>query len=85
MIAEVGIGFLFAPHYHPALRHAGPTRRELGIPTTFNLLGLLANLACPGPRPSGWLTRRWAELMAEVFAARGHQGWSCTVATVSTS
>ncbi|MDQ3945982.1 MAG: anthranilate phosphoribosyltransferase, partial [Actinomycetota bacterium] len=44
-IEEAGIGFCFAPRYHPALRHAGPTRRELGIPTTFNFLGPLANPA----------------------------------------
>jgi anthranilate phosphoribosyltransferase len=44
-IEEAGIGFCFAPRYHPALRHAGPTRRELGVPTTFNFLGPLANPA----------------------------------------
>jgi anthranilate phosphoribosyltransferase len=44
-IEEVGIGFCFAPRYHPALRHAGPVRRELGVPTTFNFLGPLANPA----------------------------------------
>jgi anthranilate phosphoribosyltransferase len=41
----VGIGFCFAPRYHKALRHAGPVRRELGVPTTFNFLGPLANPA----------------------------------------
>ena len=46
VVAEVGIGFLFAPLYHPALRHA-VWRRELGIPTTFNFLGPLANPAQP--------------------------------------
>jgi anthranilate phosphoribosyltransferase len=74
VIAEVGIGFLFAPHYHPALRHAGPTRRELGIPTTFNLLGPLANPAQPRAQAVGVADPQMAELMAEVFAARGHQG-----------
>jgi anthranilate phosphoribosyltransferase len=44
-IEEVGIGFCFAPRYHSALRHAGPVRRELGVPTTFNFLGPLANPA----------------------------------------
>ena len=44
-IDEVGIGFCFAPRYHKALRHAGPVRRELGVPTTFNFLGPLANPA----------------------------------------
>ncbi|HLQ05034.1 MAG TPA: anthranilate phosphoribosyltransferase, partial [Verrucomicrobiae bacterium] len=38
-VAEVGVGFMFAPRYHPAMRHAGPVRREIGIRTVFNLLG----------------------------------------------
>jgi len=44
-VADVGIGFMFAPRYHPAMRHAGPVRREIGIRTVFNLLGPLANPA----------------------------------------
>jgi anthranilate phosphoribosyltransferase len=44
-VEEVGIGFCFAPRYHPAMRHVAPTRRELGVPTAFNLLGPLANPA----------------------------------------
>ena len=44
-IDEVGIGFCYAPRYHPALRHAGPVRADLGVPTTFNFLGPLANPA----------------------------------------
>ena len=40
-----GMGFCFAPRFHPALRHAGPVRRELGVPTVFNFLGPLANPA----------------------------------------
>jgi len=44
-IDEVGIGFLFAPNLHPAMRHAGPVRRELGIRTIFNILGPLTNPA----------------------------------------
>ena len=59
VVPQVGIGFLFAPHYHPALRHAGPTRRELGIPTTFNFLGPLANPA--QPRRPGRRGRRPAD------------------------
>src|SRR5688572_12493903 len=74
VVQQVGIGFLFAPHYHPALRHAGPTRRELGIPTTFNFLGPLANPAQPVASAVGVADPRMAELMAGVFAARGHQG-----------
>jgi anthranilate phosphoribosyltransferase len=41
----VGVAFCFAPRFHPALRHAGPTRRELGVPTAFNILGPMANPA----------------------------------------
>jgi anthranilate phosphoribosyltransferase len=74
VVQEVGIGFLFAPHYHPALRHVGPTRRELGIPTTFNFLGPLANPAQPVASAVGVADRRMAELMARVFAARDQQG-----------
>ena len=74
VVRQVGIGFLFAPAYHPALRHAGPTRRELGIPTTFNFLGPLANPAQPVASAVGVADPRMAELMAGVFAARGHQG-----------
>lgn len=44
-IQEVGIGFCFAPLFHPAMRFAGPARKELGVPTTFNVLGPLANPA----------------------------------------
>src|SRR5882757_9661790 len=40
-VRELGIGFCFAPAFHPALRHVGPTRKQLGIPTTFNVLGPL--------------------------------------------
>jgi anthranilate phosphoribosyltransferase len=44
-VSEAGMGFCFAPTFHPAFRHAGPTRKELGIPTAFNLLGPMANPA----------------------------------------
>ncbi len=46
-LEQAGICFLHAPSYHPALRHAGPVRRELGLPTFFNLLGPLVNPARP--------------------------------------
>ncbi|HKY52355.1 MAG TPA: anthranilate phosphoribosyltransferase, partial [Candidatus Limnocylindria bacterium] len=44
-VREAGIGFMFAPRFHPAMRHAGPVRREIGIRTVFNVLGPLANPA----------------------------------------
>lgn len=74
VVDAVGIGFLFAPHYHPALRHAAGPRRELGIPTTFNFLGPLANPAQPVAQAVGVADVRMAGLMAEVFAGRGNQG-----------
>ena len=74
VVEQVGIGFLFAPLYHPALRHAAAPRRELGIPTTFNFLGPLANPAQPVAQAVGVADPRMAELMAGVFAGRGHQG-----------
>ncbi|HEY5847980.1 MAG TPA: anthranilate phosphoribosyltransferase [Microlunatus sp.] len=74
VVEQVGIAFLFAPLYHPALRHAAAPRRELGIPTTFNFLGPLANPAQPVAQAVGVADVRMAELMAGVFAGRGHQG-----------
>ena len=49
-VAEAGIGFCFAPRFHPGLRHASVTRRELGVPTAFNFLGPLTNPAQPARR-----------------------------------
>jgi anthranilate phosphoribosyltransferase len=74
VVDQVGIAFLFAPLYHPALRHAGPVRSQLGIPTTFNFLGPLANPAQPVAQAVGVADVRMAELMAGVFARRGNQG-----------
>jgi anthranilate phosphoribosyltransferase len=70
-VADAGIGFCFAPRYHPAMRHAGPTRRELGIPTAFNILGPLANPAGAGRLMIGVADATMAERMAGVLAARG--------------
>jgi anthranilate phosphoribosyltransferase len=85
VVDRVGIGFLFAPIYHPALRHAGATRRELGIPTVFNFLGPLANPAQPVAQAVGVADARMAELMAGVFADRGNDGLDeLTTTTTST-
>ena len=70
-VAEVGIGFCFAPVYHPSFRHAGPPRRELGVPTVFNFLGPLTNPAQPAAGAIGCGNPRMAPVMAEVFADRG--------------
>ena len=70
-VRDVGIGFCFAPVYHPALRFAGPPRKEIGIPTVFNVLGPLTN---PGRPRAGLIGCAFAPLVsvvAEVFAERG--------------
>src|SRR5690606_14147975 len=68
---EVGITFCFAQVFHPAMRHAAPTRRELGVPTAFNLLGPLTNPAQPRAAALGVTDVRLAGLMAGVLASRG--------------
>jgi anthranilate phosphoribosyltransferase len=70
-VTEAGIGFCFAPRFHPGFRHAGPVRRELGVPTAFNFLGPLANPARPHAGAVGCFDLRMAPVMAGVFAARG--------------
>ncbi|ANH39075.1 Anthranilate phosphoribosyltransferase [Nocardioides dokdonensis FR1436] len=71
----VGITFCFASAFHPALRHAAVPRRELGIGTTFNLLGPLANPARPTAQAIGCAYEGKVELMAGVFARRGVDAW----------
>jgi anthranilate phosphoribosyltransferase len=70
-VEEAGIGFFFAPKFHPALRFAGPARRELGTPTTFNFLGPLANPAGVRRRVVGVSDRSMAERMAHTLAELG--------------
>ena len=69
-LAEVGIGFCFAPVFHPSYRHASAVRREIGVPTVFNLLGPLTNPAWPRAGLIGCAFADLAEVMAGVFAAR---------------
>lgn len=71
---ELGIVFLFAAHYHPSLRHAATARRELGISTSFNFLGPLANPARPEAQAVGVADQRMAGLMAGVLTRRGRRG-----------
>lgn len=69
-VEEVGIGFCFAPQFHPSLRHASAARREIAVPTVFNLLGPLTNPAGPRAGLIGCAFADLAEVMAGVFAAR---------------
>jgi anthranilate phosphoribosyltransferase len=70
LVAEVGVGFLFAPLYHPALRHVIVPRRELGVPTVFNILGPVANPANPTAQALGVADPRTGPILAGVLAAR---------------
>lgn len=70
-ISEAGIGFCFAPRFHPAMRHAGLVRRELGVPTVFNFLGPLANPARVSRQVVGVSDARMAEKMIRVLQANG--------------
>ncbi|MGH3751203.1 MAG: anthranilate phosphoribosyltransferase [Pseudonocardiaceae bacterium] len=70
-VAEVGIGFCFAPLFHPAMRHAAGVRREIGIPTAFNFLGPLTNPAQPEAGLIGCADLRMAPVLAQVLAGRG--------------
>ena len=67
-VREVGVGFMFAAKYHPAMRHAGPVRREIGIRTVFNLLGPLANPAGVRRYVLGAPSEAIAETMARALA-----------------
>jgi anthranilate phosphoribosyltransferase len=70
-IGEAGIGFCFAPRFHPSMRHAGPTRRELGVATVFNFLGPLANPARVRRQVVGVSDPEMAHKMAGVLEANG--------------
>jgi anthranilate phosphoribosyltransferase len=72
---EVGITFCFAAAFHPAMRHAAGPRRELGIATTFNVLGPLANPVRPAAQAVGCADARMAPVMAGVLARRGVDAW----------
>lgn len=72
---DAGITFCFAAAFHPALRHAAVARSELGIGTTFNFLGPIANPAKPAAQAIGCADVRMAPVMAGVFARRGVDAW----------
>jgi anthranilate phosphoribosyltransferase len=71
-VMEAGMGFCFAPTFHPAMRHAGPTRRELGVRTVFNVLGPLANPARVKRQALGVGAPGLAPLMVRVLRDLGH-------------
>ncbi len=70
-IKEAGIGFMFAPMHHAAMRHVGPSRQELGTRTIFNLLGPLCNPASVKHYMLGVFAREWVEPIAEVLKSLG--------------
>lgn len=74
-VAELRIGFCFAPNFHPAMRHAGVARKELGVPTVFNILGPLANPAKPKSAAIGVANDRMHLVMAQVLGDRGVDGF----------
>lgn len=74
-VAELRIGFCFAPNFHPAMRHAAPARKELGVPTVFNILGPLANPAKPKSAAIGVANDRMHLVMAQVLGDRGVDGF----------
>jgi anthranilate phosphoribosyltransferase len=72
-IREAGIGFMFAPAHHPAMKNVGPTRVELGTRTIFNLLGPLSNPAGVKRQMVGVFSRQWVEPLAQVLKNLGSE------------
>jgi anthranilate phosphoribosyltransferase len=72
-LADAGIAFLFAPTFHPSMRHAGPTRRELGLRTAFNLLGPLTNPARPKRQLVGVPRPELTQLLARSLQLLGSE------------
>ena len=73
--SQLGIGFCFAPVFHPAMRFAAPARKELATPTVFNILGPLANPAKPQAAAIGVANERMHLVMAQVLSDRGVDGF----------
>ena len=74
-VRKIGIGFAFAPTFHPAMKHAAQARKEVGVPTIFNILGPLANPAKPQCVAIGVARAELLETVAEVLAKRGCEGF----------
>jgi anthranilate phosphoribosyltransferase len=73
--SELGIGFCFAPVFHPAMRFAAPARKELATPTVFNILGPMANPAKPQAAAIGVASESMHFVMAQVLSYRGVDGF----------
>jgi anthranilate phosphoribosyltransferase len=75
-IAKAGIGFMFAPSHHPAMRHVGPARSEMGVRTLFNLLGPQSNPAGVRRYLLGVYSQQWVEpVAAALLANRAIKAW----------
>ncbi len=72
-IREAGIGFMFAPAHHPAMKNVGPTRVEMGTRTIFNLLGPLSNPAAVKRQMVGVFSKHWTEPLAQVLKNLGSE------------
>ena len=74
-VHKIGIGFCFAPIFHSSMKHAAAARKELGVPTVFNILGPLANPAKPVACAIGVARRELLPLMAQVLLEQGKEGF----------
>jgi anthranilate phosphoribosyltransferase len=72
-VDEIGVGFMFAPNHHSAMKHAAPVRRELGVRTMFNLLGPLTNPAGAQNQVLGVFSRELTAKLAHVLSELGSQ------------
>jgi anthranilate phosphoribosyltransferase len=73
LVSEIGIAFMFAPNFHPAMRYAAPVRKKLGIRTIFNVLGPLANPALATRQVLGVYDKSLTQTMAEVLSKLGSE------------
>lgn len=74
-VYKIGIGFCFAPIFHSSMKHAAAARKELGVPTVFNILGPLANPAKPKACAIGVARPELLQLMAQVLLDQGKEGF----------